>query len=128
MDKGILLSLYKSLVRPHLDYCIHAWRPYFLKDMELLEKIQRRAIKMIEGFRNMTLDFQFSGKTRYSYEWSKVCFKNIMNLDRVIYLILILKVFFHMSSSEKVIISISAVVAIFIYSVKSKNSSIVNIF
>ena len=25
--KEVVLKLYKSLVRPHLDYCIHAWRP-----------------------------------------------------------------------------------------------------
>src|SRR6266516_6676457 len=30
-DMNIVLTLYKTLVRPHLDYCIQAWRPYFNK-------------------------------------------------------------------------------------------------
>jgi len=30
-----LLNLYKSLVRPHLEYCTVAWSPHFVKDKEL---------------------------------------------------------------------------------------------
>jgi len=32
----ILLQLYKSLVRPHLEYCISAWSPHYNKDKQLL--------------------------------------------------------------------------------------------
>ena len=30
--KDILLCLYKSLVRPHLEYCTVAWSPHYVKD------------------------------------------------------------------------------------------------
>ena len=48
-DKDTILRLYKSLVRPQLEYCIQVWSPYLKHDMEKLEKVQRRVTKMIHG-------------------------------------------------------------------------------
>jgi len=53
-DRYILLSLYKSLVRPHgIAYCISAWSPHYVKDKELLERIQHRFTRMIPELRNL---------------------------------------------------------------------------
>ena len=55
-DKNIITKLYKVLVRPKLEYCVQAWCPQLKKDQEVLEKVQRRATKMIEGFRYKTYE------------------------------------------------------------------------
>ena len=54
-DKSIanLLPLYKAFVRPHIEYCAQAWRPYYQKDVDNLEKIQRRATRTMEEVRGM---------------------------------------------------------------------------
>ena len=44
-----MMILYKTLVRPIIDYCIPAWRPYLQKDITLLERIQKRFTKLIDG-------------------------------------------------------------------------------
>ena len=51
-EEGMLI-LYKTLIRPILDYCIPAWRPYFKRDIGKLEKLQKRFTKMIAGCKNL---------------------------------------------------------------------------
>ena len=55
-EKSLIVPLYKAIVRPHLEYCIQAWSPYRRKDIDMLEKIQRRATKLIPGLRDLSYE------------------------------------------------------------------------
>jgi len=44
--------LYKSMLRSHLDYCSSVYAPYKKGDIEKLEKVQKRATKLIPGLKN----------------------------------------------------------------------------
>ena len=41
-----LLQLYKSFIRPHLEFCSVVWNPYLVCDIESLEKVQRFALRV----------------------------------------------------------------------------------
>ena len=57
-EKELIIPLYKTIVRPHLEYCIQAWRPYRKKDIDILERVQRRATKMIQKLRNISYEMR----------------------------------------------------------------------
>ena len=48
--------IYTSYIRPHLEYCIQAWSPYYAKDILLLEKVQRRATKLVWGLKELSYE------------------------------------------------------------------------
>ena len=50
----IMLSLYKSLVRPHVEYCVSAWSPHYIKDKDTSERIQHRFTRLIPGMQKLS--------------------------------------------------------------------------
>jgi len=50
---SILLNLYESFVRPHLEYCSPAWSPYYKKDKELPERVQHRFTRLFSHLRQL---------------------------------------------------------------------------
>ena len=51
-SKELILPFYKSLVRPHLEHAVQFCSPHLSRDIDKIEKIQRRATKMIPKIRN----------------------------------------------------------------------------
>jgi len=47
--RDVILPLCSALVRPHLEYCIQMRSPQNRRDIDLLERIQRKATEMIQG-------------------------------------------------------------------------------
>jgi ribonuclease P/MRP protein subunit RPP40 len=54
LDIQSFTLLYKSIVRPILEYCSSIWFPLYQKDINEIEKVQRRATKLIPSLSHLT--------------------------------------------------------------------------
>jgi hypothetical protein len=54
MDRSMFLLLYKALVRPRLEYANSVWNPRLKKDIELLERVQRRATRIVPELKGLS--------------------------------------------------------------------------
>ena len=52
-ERELIIPLYKTIVRPHLEYCIQAWRPYC--KMKILNEIFFSWLRKREGLEDMEL-------------------------------------------------------------------------
>ena len=55
-SKEVIIPLYKSLARLHLEYCCQIWNPNYNKNIDLVEGVQRQATKLITGMQNLSYD------------------------------------------------------------------------
>ena len=53
LNKEVFTLLYKALVRPHLEYASCVWSPLLKRDQDAIERIQRRATKLVPELRDL---------------------------------------------------------------------------
>ena len=68
-DKVTMLTLFKSIVRPHLEYCCPLWHPSKVADIQSIESIQRSFTSKIHGLENLNY-------------WERLSELNLMSLQR----------------------------------------------
>ena len=68
----VILPLCCALLRPHLEYCVQMWSTQYRRDMDLLERIQRRATKMIHGMEHLPYEHRLGELGLFRLERKKL--------------------------------------------------------
>jgi hypothetical protein len=72
IDAESFAVLYKAYIRPHLEYCVQAWCPYQKQDIRAMEKVQRRATKLVPKLRKLPYNVRMKELNLYPLEVRRI--------------------------------------------------------
>ena len=52
----VCILVHNIYIRPHLEYCVPIWSPYLVRNIEVLEKVQKQATKLVKGYEILPYD------------------------------------------------------------------------
>ena len=68
--KESFLILYKTYIRPHLEYCVSIWNPHLARNIDKLERTQQRATKLVPELAHLPYEARSQHINLYSlYCW-----------------------------------------------------------
>jgi len=67
-SREVIMPLHSALVMLHLKYCVQVWASHYNKDTEVMERVQRRATRLVKGLENKSCEEQQSKMGLFNLE------------------------------------------------------------
>ena len=83
-SRNFLMALYKTYVRPQLEYCSAIWSPHLLKDINLVESVQRRFTKSLPGLSHVSYRQRLQCLNLESLEYHRLCC-DLVQCHKIVY-------------------------------------------
>ena len=71
LDREGFILLYNNYLRAYLEYCVQVWNPYRKEDILCLEKVQRRATKMVYELKHLEYDERLHRLSLYTLQYRR---------------------------------------------------------